>query len=475
MGGMRSELGPILDEPSLDFGDSVKCFICKTLIPLDTIHTHSRKCSRKTVTPEWFAFKDEEKKLREEWNQKEQSILAAQVRLQEDKEDLVKKLELLQQENLILSEKLSLLKKNNRKLTDSVDLGNEQAKKDEKTLKECAEYNMMLEKKLEMMEELTKELYSLRATQESQSTEHIEQEKAAIVLQSYIRRHNTQHEYHGMKHRHNIVKEIVSTEESYIHSLEILLKVWMHPLVAESQKPNGFINPDEIETIFSSVEEIYASNRILSSVLAQQLWYWNKDACIGNIFIDRLASFTSYIDYVTNYSTSISALKEYAAEREEFAEFLKQRLSLPEVHYSVFEDFLILPVQRIPRYILLLEALNRKTSAGHPDKLNLHEAIIKLKNFAEEINEQKRKKEQVLDIASRIGMEQIGLKSGRVLVKEGVFEDAERKFRYGFLFNDLVLYSKEAKASGKNWDVERSKWKKLEWIPSVTTTRSSEL
>jgi hypothetical protein len=39
------------------------------------------------------------------------------------------------------------------------------------------------------------------------------------------------------------------------------------------------------------------------------------------------------------------------------------------------EGLLIQPIQRIPRYILLLGELERKTDATHPDKTILTEAI----------------------------------------------------------------------------------------------------
>ena len=51
------------------------------------------------------------------------------------------------------------------------------------------------------------------------------------------------------------------------------------------------------------------------------------------------------------------------------------------------ESFLILPVQRIPRYMLLLDALLKFTPPDHPDFNNLTEAIAKVKSVADHLNQ----------------------------------------------------------------------------------------
>lgn len=53
-------------------------------------------------------------------------------------------------------------------------------------------------------------------------------------------------------------------------------------------------------------------------------------------------------------------------------------------------DLLITPIQRIPRYSLLLKELNKKTPSTHPDHQDLCKAIQLFDELGQHINEQKK-------------------------------------------------------------------------------------
>ena len=53
-------------------------------------------------------------------------------------------------------------------------------------------------------------------------------------------------------------------------------------------------------------------------------------------------------------------------------------------------SFLITPVQRIPRYVMLLQDLFRNTPDSHTDYSNLNKALEKMRDVAEYVNEKKR-------------------------------------------------------------------------------------
>lgn len=62
---------------------------------------------------------------------------------------------------------------------------------------------------------------------------------------------------------------------------------------------------------------------------------------------------------------------------------------------------LILPIQRIPRYVLLLQDLLRHTESGHPDHADLVQALKDMRQVADYINEKKREAE-ALNLVVRI-------------------------------------------------------------------------
>lgn len=62
---------------------------------------------------------------------------------------------------------------------------------------------------------------------------------------------------------------------------------------------------------------------------------------------------------------------------------------------------LILPIQRIPRYVLLLQDLLRHTESKHPDHDDLVQALKEMRQVADYINEKKREAE-ALNLVVRI-------------------------------------------------------------------------
>lgn len=98
----------------------------------------------------------------------------------------------------------------------------------------------------------------------------------------------------------------------------------------------------------------------------------------------------------------------------DFATFLKGQLFLPELKHKDLVDFLILPVQRIPRYVLLLEVrsyflffncffqnLSKATKQDHPDKKNIEAAFTAMKEFTEKTNQKKLEREKMISAIQR--------------------------------------------------------------------------
>ncbi len=58
------------------------------------------------------------------------------------------------------------------------------------------------------------------------------------------------------------------------------------------------------------------------------------------------------------------------------------------------EDHLITPIQRIPRYILLLRDLLKYTPSTHADAPRLRDAVARMEALAGHINEMKKRSEK---------------------------------------------------------------------------------
>lgn len=118
------------------------------------------------------------------------------------------------------------------------------------------------------------------------------------------------------------------------------------------------------------------------------------------------------------------------------------------------DSFLILPVQRMPRYLLLLKELYKYTPDNHPDYAGLTKALDYMSLNLSTINEMKREAEatnsthKILNIDKSMLYEMEDFEGivhpKRAYIYEGVLkweemeEDAENP--YWFLFNDIIVF-----------------------------------
>mmetsp|Transcript_5100 Transcript_5100/g.6213 ORF Transcript_5100/g.6213 Transcript_5100/m.6213 type:complete len:239 (-) Transcript_5100:73-789(-) len=118
------------------------------------------------------------------------------------------------------------------------------------------------------------------------------------------------------------------------------------------------------------------------------------------------------------------------------------------------DSFLILPVQRMPRYLLLLKELHKYTPENHPDYAGLTSALDYISNVLSTINEKKRHAEatntshKILTIDKSMLYEMEDFEGivhpKRVYLYEGVLKwdemEEEAENPYWFLFNDIIVF-----------------------------------
>lgn len=157
-----------------------------------------------------------------------------------------------------------------------------------------------------------------------------------------------------------------------------------------------------------------------------------------------------YSAYAHDYELAAGALQELRCKDAKFEAFICWTERLPEVSLKL-EALLIVPIQRVPRYRLLLTELLSLTPQGAPMLDELEAALQKIEAVASHINEQIRDREnvqRVINIQKALagGRPKI-VTPGRRLVREGCLRkistdgDAFHE-RYFILFSDMLLYCK---------------------------------
>merc|ERR1712000_479386 len=124
-----------------------------------------------------------------------------------------------------------------------------------------------------------------------------------------------------------------------------------------------------------------------------------------------------------------------------------------EISSLDLDSFLILPVQRMPRYLLLLKELLKYTPDNHPDFADLTAAVQHVSEMLSTINELKRSAEsastyKILTIDKSMLYELDDFEGivhpKRTYIHEGILKweemEEEAQNPYWFLFNDIIVF-----------------------------------
>ncbi|KAI8319398.1 hypothetical protein GQ54DRAFT_299373 [Martensiomyces pterosporus] len=254
--------------------------------------------------------------------------------------------------------------------------------------------------------------------------------------------------------RANVAAEILDTERTYVEGLGLIEKIFISPLLASAQQHNPILSRKEVRQLFANFPDIISLSRELLSQLEERLGSGADDAPwdpatgrIGDIFLRIAPFFKMYSLYLRNFRSALSDISRWLSTNPDFASFIQRANSSPECKGLSFQSYLLLPVQRIPRYKLLLEDLLKHTPAGHVDRQNISDALRTIEDVAAFVNENVQEHEMtlsIIEIQRTLGLKESLLIPGRRLIKVGPLMKICRKShqqRQFYLFSDILLYS----------------------------------
>eukprot|EP01094_Clydonella_sp_ATCC50884_P006730 TRINITY_DN1593_c0_g2_i1.p1 TRINITY_DN1593_c0_g2~~TRINITY_DN1593_c0_g2_i1.p1 ORF type:complete len:856 (+),score=264.35 TRINITY_DN1593_c0_g2_i1:254-2569(+) len=272
--------------------------------------------------------------------------------------------------------------------------------------------------------------------------------------------------------RKKIVNEVLSTERYYCKCIENMVHHYMHPLLqlAESDvMPNR--SKYEINSIFANIEQILPINRHLLEAVRQRIDNWHEGQLIGDIFLKMAPFFKMYNTYGNNYENSVEIISRCQMDTafndatDKIAEQIKSEWGDTKDGGPVsLESLLIMPVQRIPRYNLLLRDLLRKTDETHPDFANLTEALEQFENVMTYLDSNITEAENMkkfLEMGAKFKGGNRLIQAHRVLITEGVVALGKRREKAAknkllrderlqiWLFNDVLVHLKTKKSKSK--------------------------
>ena len=229
------------------------------------------------------------------------------------------------------------------------------------------------------------------------------------------------------RQRNHILKEIISTEETYVRMLRYLIHGYVDVFVS-----SGIMSPELVasQKVFSSLRVLSKfHNKLLSELrVVQEGWGDGSNARIGDLLCGLLPFMKLYVEYVNSYPACLEEMNSLTRNKKANAVIKGCKTGEGDViGFHGFQSLLVQPIQRVPRYEMLLEALKRNTPQEHIDYADISKAAEGTKELSEFINEMKRKEES----DRRVGMISSRLQGAQknVMMRESVFDPDAPAFK----------------------------------------------
>ncbi|KFP32241.1 Rho guanine nucleotide exchange factor 26, partial [Colius striatus] len=263
--------------------------------------------------------------------------------------------------------------------------------------------------------------------------------------------------------RQEAIFEVISSEHSYLLSLEILIRMFKN-----SRELSLTMTKTESHHLFSNITDVYeASKKFFKELEARHQ---------NNIFIDDISdivekhtssTFDPYVKYCTNEVYQQRTLQKLLATNPAFKEVLSRIEAHEDCRNLPMISFLILPMQRVTRLPLLMDTICQKTPKDSSKYENCKRALKEVSKLVRLCNEGARKMERTEMMYTINSQLEFKIKpfplvsSSRWLVKRGeltayvedmgLFSKRTSKQQvYFFLFNDVLIITKKKSEESYN-------------------------
>uniref|UniRef100_H0X4Y3 FYVE, RhoGEF and PH domain containing 4 n=1 Tax=Otolemur garnettii TaxID=30611 RepID=H0X4Y3_OTOGA len=246
---------------------------------------------------------------------------------------------------------------------------------------------------------------------------------------------------------HKIANELLHTERAYVNRLDLLDQVFYCKLLEEANR--GSFPAEMVNKIFSNISSINAfHSKFLLPELEKRMQEWETTPRIGDI-LQKLAPFLKmYGEYVKGFDNAMELVKNMTERIPQFKSVVEEIQKQKICGSLTLQHHMLEPVQRIPRYEMLLKDYLRKLPPDSPDWNDAKKSLEIISTAASHSNSAIRKMDnlkKLLEIYEMLGEEEDIVNPSNELIKEGQIlklaaRNTSAQERYLFLFNNMLLY-----------------------------------
>ncbi|XP_044796231.2 FYVE, RhoGEF and PH domain-containing protein 3 isoform X8 [Bubalus bubalis] len=224
----------------------------------------------------------------------------------------------------------------------------------------------------------------------------------------------------------HIAQELLHTEETYVKRLHLLDQVFCTGLTEAGI-------PSEVTTgIFSNISSIYRFHGqfLLPELQARITNEWDVNPRLGDI-LQKLAPFLKmYGEYVKNFDRAMELVSTWTQRSPVFKDTVQSIQKQELCGNLTLQHHMLEPVQRVPRYELLLKDYLKRLPEDAPDWKDAERSLELISTAANHSNAAIRKMEKMhklLEVYERLGGEEDIVNPANELIKEGHIQKLSAK------------------------------------------------
>ncbi|KAJ9475651.1 DH domain-containing protein [Pseudozyma hubeiensis] len=200
------------------------------------------------------------------------------------------------------------------------------------------------------------------------------------------------------------VQELIDTERSYVKRVDVLHQKYAIPLrTLAKDRVKAIIPLYEAQKLFGNIGEIAGANRAFLNDL-ERLASQGHDslrAGLGDVLYNHMSCFSCYTEYFANFEKA-KHIERTLAKHRAFCDFTdRTRYSVTDIGNTGLRDLLMEPIQRIPRYKLLIDAILKHVEPRDPLRSRLEQAISLVSRIASCEADEKTRRAAILWSFSR--------------------------------------------------------------------------
>lgn len=244
-----------------------------------------------------------------------------------------------------------------------------------------------------------------------------------------------------------VAREILTTEQTYVGVLHLLDQVFAFR-VDQENRAHAMFPQSTLAAMFANLKSLYQlHHNFLLPRLGDRIASWDKEPRVGDIMKDFAPFLKMYAEYVRNYDQAVHLISSWYTKQPRFAAIVDDVHRMPDCGNLTLQHHMLTPVQRVPRYQLLLKEYLKRLPEGSPDKMDTEKALELVSTAADHANEAMKKIDKfkkLLEIQEMVGGVVDLVSPTRELLREGKItkisaRSSDHQERHMFVFNDLVL------------------------------------